>query len=66
MHVHAAPETSFPKKRRSSSADASRAAEIERLRGMSVEQRIKEALSLSQRFRDFLPARKDHAGGTGN
>jgi len=59
------PETPFPKKRRSSSAEASRAAEVKRLRGMSVEQRIKEALSLDRRFRGFILPRKDRAGGTG-
>lgn len=63
--VTATPPPPFPRKRRSVSAEASRAAEIERLRGMSVEQRIQEALSLRRRFRDFIPPRKDHAGGTG-
>ena len=45
--------------------DASRAAEVERLRSMSVEQRIKEALSLKRKFRSFITERKHHAGGSG-
>jgi hypothetical protein len=56
----------FPKKRRSSSADASRAAEIKRLQGMSVEQRIKEALSLGRRYRGLIRTKMDHPNGTGN
>ena len=48
----------FPKARPSASADASRAAELVRLRSMSVEARIKEALSLEARFRGILPARR--------
>jgi hypothetical protein len=63
--VSAPPVKPFPKTRRSSSAAASRTAELERLKGMSVEERIKEALSLNQRFRGLIPAKKNHAGGTG-
>ncbi|MFZ4598261.1 MAG: hypothetical protein ACOYNN_06410 [Terrimicrobiaceae bacterium] len=63
--MNTTPDTPFPKKRRSSSAEVSRAAEVERLRGMSVGERIKEALSLNRRFRSFISAPKDHAGGSG-
>lgn len=47
----------FPKTRPSASADASRAAELARLRSMSVEARIKEALSLADCYRDLLSPR---------
>jgi len=52
----------FPKIRPSASADASRAAEIDRLRSMSVEERIKESLSLSRHFRHLIPASKETTG----
>lgn len=50
-----APDSTFPKARPSASADASRAAEYARLRAMTVEERIKEALSLKHRFQALLP-----------
>ncbi|MGF1678794.1 MAG: hypothetical protein ACFCUX_06330 [Candidatus Methylacidiphilales bacterium] len=63
--MNASTTTSFPKKRSSSSAEASRAAEIRRVRGMSVEERIKEALSLSRRFCGLIQTHKDYAHGSG-
>lgn len=48
----------FPTARPSASMRASRAAELARLRSMTVEQRIKEALALADRFRGVIPSRK--------
>lgn len=53
---HSLPD--FPKARPSASADASRAAEMARLLSMTVEERIKESLSLADRFREIVPQRK--------
>lgn len=47
---------SIPPMRRSACAAQSRAAELERLRKMSVEERIKMALTLDQRFAWLKPA----------
>lgn len=57
----------FPQARRSASAEASRAAEQQRLRGMTVEERIVEALSLEKRFQSLLPEtqKKQPADGSG-
>lgn len=48
--------TSFPPLRPSSSHRASRLAEIARLRRMTVEERVKEALGLASRFAAMRPA----------
>jgi hypothetical protein len=51
---------SFPRLRPSVSHQASRQAEIARLRRMTVEERVKEALGLASRFAAMQPApRKD-------
>jgi hypothetical protein len=47
--------TPFPKARPSASADASKAAEVKRLRSMTVEQRVRESLDLKNRFKALLP-----------
>lgn len=48
--------TPFPRPRRSASAKRSLAAEMERVRAMSVEERIKAALSMRERFNWLQPA----------
>jgi len=55
MHVRC---SSFPKSRPSDSVDASRAAELKRLRAMTVKERILEALSLNDRYADLLRPEK--------
>jgi hypothetical protein len=45
----------FPKARASVSADASRAAELARLRAMTVEERMRLALSLYKQFSGLKP-----------
>ena len=52
------PTKDFPRARPSASAHASLTAEMVRLRSMTVEERIKEALSLADRFRGITPPRK--------
>ncbi len=42
-------------RRRSASAEASFQAELERVRGMSIEQRVLEALTMSERFAWLVP-----------
>lgn len=49
-------ETSFPRLRPSVSHAASRQAEIARVRRMTVEERVKAALSLAARFTELRPA----------
>ncbi|MCC5842642.1 MAG: hypothetical protein JJU05_00175 [Verrucomicrobia bacterium] len=49
------PADRFPASRPSISAEASRVAELSRIRSMSVEERMRLALSLHQRLRDFKP-----------
>lgn len=49
------PTSVFPKARPSSSADASREAELARLRAMSVEDRMRLALSLHKQFSGLKP-----------
>ena len=44
----------FPKKRRSASAEASLHAEIERVRGMTVRERMEAACSMREQFGDLL------------
>lgn len=46
----------FPGKRKSRSAEQSFAGELKRLRGMSMEQRVIEALGMSERFSWIPPA----------
>jgi len=45
----------FPKARPSASADASREAELERLRSMTVEERMRLALNLHRQFSGQKP-----------
>ncbi|MEX2607494.1 MAG: hypothetical protein WD708_09125 [Kiritimatiellia bacterium] len=45
----------FPKARPSASADQSRAAELARLRAMTVEERMRLALSLHRQFSGLKP-----------
>ncbi len=49
----------FPDARRSRSAELSFAMEMKRLRGMSIEERVLEALSLSERFFWLNPSTSD-------
>jgi hypothetical protein len=52
-------EPFFPRLRPSASHDASRQAEIDRVRRMTVEERVKAALGLAARFKALQPtARK--------
>ena len=50
------PEASFPRRRPSASHAASLEAEIERVRRMTIEERIKAALGMSARFAELRPA----------
>jgi hypothetical protein len=53
-------DQSFPRLRRSASHAASRQAEIDRVRRMTVEERVKAALGMAARFASLRPApRKD-------
>jgi hypothetical protein len=45
----------FPKARPSASADASKAAELERLRAMTVEERMRRALQLGKTLSTIAP-----------
>jgi hypothetical protein len=60
--VHAAamsePEPEFPRRRRSASADSALRAEIERVSRMSIEERVKAALSMRKRFAWIEPVNK--------
>jgi hypothetical protein len=49
-------KTSAMKRRRSACADAALRAEIERVRRMSIEDRVKAALSMPERFAWLSPA----------
>ena len=49
-------DQTFPRLRRSASHDASRQAEIDRVRRMSVEERVKAALGMATRFAALRPA----------
>jgi len=51
-----AAEDSFPRRRRSASHAASLQAEIERVRRMTIEERIKAALGMSARFAELRPS----------
>lgn len=55
----------FPPSRRSVSAEASRVAELARLRSMTVEERIRLALSLKQQLTGFKPAQAGAVNGCG-
>jgi len=48
----------FPRKRRSASADSALRAEIERVSRMTIEERIKAALSMRERFVWLAPVAK--------
>ena len=50
------PEASIPRRRPSASHAASLRAEIERVRRMTIEERIKAALGMSARFAELRPA----------
>ena len=50
------PEASFPRPRPSASHAASLQAEIERVRRMTIEERIKAALGMSARFAELRPS----------
>lgn len=50
--------STFPRPRKSRCAEQARAAELARLRRMSIEDRITEALSMSDRFSWLQPAAK--------
>lgn len=49
------PSSTFPKARPSASADASKAAELARLRAMTVEERMRRALHLGKTLAAFKP-----------
>lgn len=50
----------FPKARPSRSADASLRGELVRLRQLSVEERIREALKLQRQFSELQPVREEN------
>lgn len=50
---------SFPVMRKSCSAEPSFAMELKRLRGLSVEERVLEALGMGDRFSWLAPTRKE-------
>jgi hypothetical protein len=52
------PEPEFPRRRRSASADAALRAEIERVSRMTIEERVKAALSIRERFAWLAPVTK--------
>lgn len=55
----------FPKMRRSACAEASLRAEIERVKKMSVEERVRAALNMGKVFsgdRSFLKPKDNHGG----
>ncbi len=49
-------QCSFPRLRPSASHAASRQAEIDRVRRMTIEERVKAALGMAQRFAELQPA----------
>ena len=51
-------KSEFPRRRRSASADAALKAELARVEKMTVEERIKVALSIRERFPWLTPATK--------
>ncbi len=51
-------EPEFPRRRRSASADSALRAEIERVSRMSIEERVKAALSMRKRFAWIEPVTK--------
>lgn len=62
--VNRVPPQPFPGPRPSASADASRAAERKRLLAMTVEQRIREALSLHRQFQELIAEPGKYPHGT--
>jgi hypothetical protein len=52
------PEREFPRRRKSASADSALRAEIERVSRMSIEERVKSALSMRKRFAWIEPVSK--------
>jgi len=48
-----------PRRRRSASAEAARHAQQERIDAMSIEERVKAALSMRERFRWLQPVFKE-------
>lgn len=51
-------ESAFPPPRRSACADAAFKAELERVKRMTIEQRVKAALSMRERFAWLEPTAK--------
>lgn len=51
-------ETEFPRRRRSACADAALRAELERIGQMTIEERVKAALSMRERFAWLNPTDK--------
>jgi hypothetical protein len=52
------PDSEFPRRRKSASADSALRAEIERVSRMSIEERVKAALSMRKRFAWIDPVTK--------
>lgn len=52
------PQPEFPRKRRSASEEAALRAEIERVNRMTVEERVKAALTMRERFAWLAPVPK--------
>ena len=50
----------IPRRRRSASADAALRAELERIGRMTIEERVKAALSIRERFAWLAPTAKTH------
>lgn len=51
-------EMEIPRRRRSASTDAALKAELERIGRMTIEERVKAALSMRERFAWLVPATK--------
>lgn len=51
-------ESEIPRRRRSACADAALRAELERIGRMTIEERVKAALSIRERFAWLKPAHK--------
>lgn len=51
-------ESDIPRRRRSASADAALKAELERIGRMTIEERVKAALSMRERFAWLAPTTK--------
>jgi hypothetical protein len=49
------PEMELPRRRRSACADSAQRAELERIKRMTIEERVKAALSMRERFAWIKP-----------